>query len=192
MVPDCVEVVVREIVELMLYQPHQRRFELSMLPSSADPGLIEFLKAANAKIEQGICPSTADDAQERDSAGAWFNLCQDLPRCDSLEYTSRAPNGECYELTPTMPTVSRTLQYLLLGVQSTEHTAWRSLSDVAAFWNERHPESPMHIVEERKVHRSTLMDGSRITQNASVWVRSSGLHVELNPAHNGATCKHHR
>ena len=41
-VPDCVEVVVREIIELLLYDPDARGYDLARLPPDASPALQDF------------------------------------------------------------------------------------------------------------------------------------------------------
>jgi hypothetical protein len=56
-VPDCVEVVVREIIELLIFDHHQRGFDTSRLPSTADPSLAAFF--------------SSDFASSRAAAEAW-------------------------------------------------------------------------------------------------------------------------
>jgi len=126
-------------------------------------------------------------------------LCQDL-QCgvisrdattsEGLEYSNSAPQGELYELKPTMKTIARTLQHLLLG--AVWDPRWESLKDLAAFWNSQHPQHHMTVEEERRIVRSVTSDLHQVLQRATVAGGASDtvIHIELDPVKNMATCRH--
>lgn len=196
-VPDCVEVAVREITEMLLFNPHHRRFDTSRLPHTAAPALRRFFEASNSRLEAGALGKDVD----YEAAEEWFALCQNLPGAISnswgdtgghgLEYVSQTPEGKLFELKPTMRTISRALHQLLLG-GSTESKPWDSLESMAQFWNERQPQSVLSVCEERVIRRSLVSEGSSITQKVCVWLDGASLHIELDPAKNMATCRHVR
>ena len=200
-VPDCVEVCVREILEMLLFQRHRGLFDISLLPSTCQPALVNFFTSYNDKLNIGIL----DDIDRIEVCRDWFNLCQNLPggeiainstssRSDQpFEYVRRAPSGELYELKPTMATMARTLQQLLLGSKcGVGH--WKSLEDFAKFWNVSHPYLHIALSEKRVVERSAFSEGVKHLEIASLYQDASGLgmNIELNPSHNIATCRHHQ
>lgn len=200
-VPDCVEVCVREILEMLLFQRHRGFFDITLLPSTCHPDLMNFFIVYNAKLNGGIL----DNRDRIELCRFWFNSCQNLPggeiainstssRSDQpFEYVRKAPGGELYELKPTMATMARTLQQLLLGSKcGVEH--WKSLEDFANFWNVSHPHLHIALSEKRVVERSAFSEGVKHLEIASLYQDASGLgmNIELNPLHNIATCRHHQ
>lgn len=198
-VPDCVEVCVREMLEMLLYQRHKRLFDVSLLPSTTHPALVSFLVSYNAKLNSG----SLDERDRIVLCRDWFQLCQNLPggeiamiqssrRDQPLEYVRRAPGGELYELKPTMVTMARTLQQLLVGSKCVR--PWNSLEDFAKVWNCWHPHLHIDLSEKRIVERSPFSEGAKNLEIASLYQDASGLgmNIELNPLHNIATCRHHQ
>jgi len=120
--PDCVEMVVRELFDLLLYDPMRHAFDPSRLPPGASAAL-------RAHYEQRASGALADHA----AGAAWFPLCQGILGC---EYLSTAPSGERYEAAPSLSNVSRLAAHLLgvpLGEQPERR--WRSLVQIAELWN---------------------------------------------------------
>ena len=120
--PDCVEMVVRELFDLLLYDPMRHAFDPSRLPPGASAAL-------RAHYEQRASGALADHA----AGAAWFPLCQGVLGC---EYLSTAPSGERYEAAPSLSNVSRLAAHLLgvpLGEQPERR--WRSLVQIAELWN---------------------------------------------------------
>jgi len=116
-----------EVLEFLLYRPHQRQFDISGIPETAAPGLKAFFEASNKKLSGGVIhsgygdddanPNPNDDMleeeeEEEDLDQAWFELCQDLPvgalasdsgdAAHGLEYMRITPDGALYELKPTL------------------------------------------------------------------------------------------
>ena len=61
-VPDCVEVAVREILELLLFDPHRRAFDLSRLPASTTAAAVqELFEQANIRLENGAVGNSVLD-----------------------------------------------------------------------------------------------------------------------------------
>jgi len=196
-VADCVEVAMREVMELLLYQPHRRVYDVSLLPPTANPRIIRFFQDLNVRLQDS---SAVFEAGMLQSAHDWFTLCQNLPGAtpassvadDGLEYVSTAPGGELYELKPSMQTMARALHHFLLGEGFEK--PWDSLRDLAAFWNGHTQAATLTVAEERQIRRGLMSEDSVTLQRASLWHDSfgSGVHVELDAAHNMATCRHYR
>jgi hypothetical protein len=124
-VGDCVEVVLREVLDLVLYEPEAGRFRAERLPPGAPAPVRRFY---NALARASDCDS------EEDALGAsraWFALCQELP---GLEYISRAPAGERYELHPGMANVCGAL-CRLSGLEPGGGGALQRMEDFCAVWN---------------------------------------------------------
>ena len=61
-VPDCVEVAVREILELLLFDPHRQSFDLSLLPASTTAAAVQqFFGLANLRLENGAVGNSVLD-----------------------------------------------------------------------------------------------------------------------------------
>jgi len=108
---DCVEVVLREIFDLLLFDPEQLLWVPSRLPPTASPALLAFYQA----IPGDVTKASQD----------WYNLCQELRGCDYIEKT---PQGEPYELFPSLPNVAKAAG-ALLGQE------WTSLQQFEDGWN---------------------------------------------------------
>lgn len=51
--PDCVEVAVREVMELLLYDARSQLFDVSLLPPSTKPSIAAFFSSLNQRIARG-------------------------------------------------------------------------------------------------------------------------------------------
>ena len=146
--PDCVEVVVRELIEMLLYDPALRSFHLARLPTSCSPGVVQFFSHY----------SSGGFSTSQDASAAWHLLCQELPGC---EYLSRAPGGAAYELKPTTQTVARALG-VLLWPGDTKARHWRALEDVKERWNlachSRGAVPALAVKEGRRMSRSVMSE----------------------------------
>ena len=78
-VPDCVEVVVREILELVLFDTGARTFDTARLPPTTCPMVASFFAEHDSF------------ASPREASESWYSLCQELP---GAQYLQRAPGGE--------------------------------------------------------------------------------------------------
>lgn len=140
-VPDCVEVCVRELIEILIYDPSQRRFEHSRLPRTTLLSVRNFfvdLAAGKFAAHSGL------------ASQAWYPICQELPVC---EYLVRAPGGEKYELKPTMQNLSRALGSLLWP-EDRGISRWTRLEDAAQQWNSTQAFPRTNVAEKRVLHRS--------------------------------------
>ena len=89
--PDCVEVVIREIFDLLLFDKDESRFNPdARLPPTASPAVRAFYETygevhASADGSHGAAAGIDADALEADRSRRWFELCCALP---GVEYTS--------------------------------------------------------------------------------------------------------
>ena len=115
--PDCVEMLLREVFDLLLYDPATAAFEPGRLPDSAAAPLVShYERRASGAL-------TALDA-----GADWFPIAQGLPRCKYL--SSAPPDGAPYELHPRLANLAAAAGTLL------GHTGeCRSLSQLQALWN---------------------------------------------------------
>ena len=88
-VPDCVELAVREILELILYQPDRCAFDTSLLPTTAHPALLSFFRATDKQAEAD------SDKLQSELAFKWFNLCQNLGTGGHFEGEKTADDQVC-------------------------------------------------------------------------------------------------
>jgi hypothetical protein len=130
--PDCVEVVVREIVDLLLFDPATSCFDVTRLPPSANQALRAFYMQEAAESTEEV---------EATRSLQWFELCCALP---GVGYTATSPNNGVpdYELAPSLATVSLALGQLLFGPtgadglgKSSEPPTSRRLADFARDWD---------------------------------------------------------
>ena len=93
--PDCVEVVVREIIDYLLFDPQTMLFDETRLPVQASPMLKEFycgLNASKPEASESALFGYGDAALEvpmgiqGSAASRWFHICSALP--GGVEYTS--------------------------------------------------------------------------------------------------------
>jgi len=133
---DCVEVTIREIIDLLLWNEDIGAMDLLRLPSTASADLKAFYERLNLLQNQ---PDSAFDVGKE-----WFEILSGLPGCDYLAVGKAREIP--YELAPTMDNVARVCHYLLmqgsfsvtdstmdLGTSS-QASEWKSLEDVANGW----------------------------------------------------------
>ena len=147
--PDCVEVVVREVFELLLFrgddefdddEPRSDETRTKPSPASGSRGWFDatrFPPTADARVVAFFSHDDDrddDDDDDDDAArGAeWFALCSELDGCEYLATTPPSPGGggggRRYELAPTLANVRAVLGALLLA-----RDAPASDADAAAF-----------------------------------------------------------
>ena len=119
--PDCVEMLLRELFDLLLYNPATQTFEVERLPTSALPELLRHYQQRNS-----------GELLPEDAGAAWFPLCQD--HTGTCKYISSAPSGGAYELHPTLSNLSAAAG-VLLGRSDDNLDSLRS---VQAYWNGVH------------------------------------------------------
>jgi hypothetical protein len=139
-VTDCVEVTIREICDLLLWDDSTESFDLTRLAStSAGPASRRLLQLYNG-------PQEASGKQ-------WFGMLSDIPGCD---YLATSPSGKAYELAPTICNISKVLCRLLQGDpnQSDGRQDWTSLQDLSNVWTP----NELHIHQNTLTH--TLSTGT--------------------------------
>lgn len=104
---DCVEVVLRQTIDELLWCAMRRGFELRRLPVGAAPAVRAFYEELDG---------VATGGQVRAEEGAalsqrWFELCAQLRRATFL--SGSAEKGGQYELAPTLDNVVRSLAEML-------------------------------------------------------------------------------
>jgi hypothetical protein len=165
---DCVEMTVRELMDLLLWDETSGTFDLSRLPHTALPQLVE------------LYDHHADGAK-------WFQLLSNLPGCD---YISSSPNGTPYELTPTLANVANVTRLLLLGVDGDEHQRTVTLDSLATMWTH----TPLNVSTRISRHRPALGDElvTHEIANISLQGGKNGIELRLDKSHGICTVTHLR
>ncbi|KAG8470412.1 hypothetical protein KFE25_008833 [Diacronema lutheri] len=105
---DCVEVVLRQLLDWLLWCPTRGGFDLRRLPPNALPQVRAFWEAQ----AQGGSGSAAE--REAALGQRWFDVCARLRPCAFL--AGSAERGGAYELAPTLANLTAALS-ALLGVR---------------------------------------------------------------------------
>jgi hypothetical protein len=173
---DCVEVAVREIVYLLLWDgrpPGPGFLDVSRLPSTACSRMIELLKLESEYIK------TETNHENIDFGQAWFDVLSNRKEC---MYLSKSPSGKPYELAPTIEGIATALWLLLTaGKQSQlQQTTrpWRSLQELADFWSIHRPQNPLFVREDTLRH---LQSNDEVVEHETVTFgcRSSHRAIEI-------------
>jgi hypothetical protein len=183
--PDCVEVAVRELMDLLLWDEQVGSFNLNRLPVTAHPVLYQLYRPA-----MSTASSVAEQTQGRGQE--WFDALSSLNGC---EYLTNSPNGRTYELTPTMRNVAKVFQRLLIhhprnkgtiltSASSTRSSRgdWTTLNDLQEFWNSNaghrhHP--PLELSLGRLTHRAAMSDDIIVHEVATVWLDGSNKSMDI-------------
>ena len=136
--PDCVEVTVREVMDLLVWDGWT--WNTNRVPNTTHPDLIRIYKTQQNQMKDNVIqssPSTPTTETSlsgiEDIGQAWFNLLSDIPTCS---YLSQSPGGKKYELTPTLANVAEAARFLLHSNDNDQQSShWTSMEDVANFWN---------------------------------------------------------
>jgi len=178
--PDCVEVTVRELIDLLLWDEQQGSFDLSRLPSTAHPILYQLYRPHDTDkgSELEIFEQTQGRGQE------WFDALSNLNGC---EYLTRSANGKPYELTPTMRNVAKVFQRLFLhsSMGSSSGNDWTTLDDVGDFWNKKpslfgRVASPALQVSLGKLsHRAAMSDYIIVHEVAMISLEGSNMAMDI-------------
>lgn len=208
MKPDCVEVVLREIIDTLIFNPEKGALDAQMLPDCASFLIKDFYasfmegkisdiplkydeRGSKAKNKNSGSTFTLNETQsEQTSAGQrWFEVCSGLSSC---EYLTSGPEGQKYELKPGLVNVARALGELL-GAK----TKICCLKDFEMFWNSTAGRgAAAEIVTEEKVmsFRAPMSDTEMVHREMArilvlSHIRERLIEIELEPAHNLASAK---
>eukprot|EP00980_Cylindrotheca_fusiformis_P030368 scaffold24711_cov122-Cylindrotheca_fusiformis.AAC.4 len=130
-------------MDLLLWDEESGRFDLSRLPPNCSPELVAFYH----KLSKQITTEDSKNADHNDVGKEWFDLLSDLPGCDYFEVGP--DNGKPYELVPTMESVAKVCQHLLM--METSEKTWTSLHDLPKAWNKSPP--LLHVESDTLLHR---------------------------------------
>eukprot|EP00934_Nitzschia_sp_Nitz4_P005038 Nitzschia sp. Nitz4//scaffold36_size144017//76237//78126//NITZ4_003097-RA/size144017-processed-gene-0.48-mRNA-1//1//CDS//3329549489//5028//frame0 len=173
--PDCVEVSVRELFNLLLWDESTGEFAVDRLPPSTRPELVE------------LYARKVDDSKP--IGQAWFDMLSNISGCD---YLTKSPNGQPYELTPTLANVSHVVQ-ILLGLESS--SKWTTLEELAVSWNAVSMGGPtLHVTSRKTSHRGAMSDELQHHELATLHLEGAqnGIELKLDKAHGIATVSHVR
>jgi hypothetical protein len=180
--PDCVEVAVRELIDYLIWDDQAGKFDISRLPSSSCPELVDFYKRQNA-IEGGE---------------EWFHIMSDIPGC---LYLTSSPNGRPYELTPTLRNIAKVCQRLMynngsLSKPIEEDKDWESLSQLQEEWEHGDVQLSFDLITEKAkmssdIHVHEVVTVKRKGKRNAIemrlrcdWARNTGFatvtHLRLN------------
>lgn len=164
---DCVEVTVRELFDLLLWDESTGTFDLTRLPPTASPELV------------GLYEQQADGER-------WFQALSNLPGC---EYLMVSPNGKPYELSPTLANISEVTR-LLLGDSGGERAA--SLDNVSKLWGSQ--QKKLHVSVRLSRHRAALGEEMVTQEIATIFLEGgkNGIEMRLDRAHGICTVTHLR
>eukprot|EP00934_Nitzschia_sp_Nitz4_P005116 Nitzschia sp. Nitz4//scaffold22_size323478//247071//248783//NITZ4_000571-RA/size323478-processed-gene-0.114-mRNA-1//-1//CDS//3329543127//5106//frame0 len=177
--PDCVEVIVRELFNLLLWDELQGKFDVNRLPPNVCQQLIQLYH-----------PQCGNEADPKPIGQAWYDMLSNL---NGADYLAMSPNGLPYELTPTLANVSRVVQ-ILLGLSSTS-PKWRTLEEMAEAWNEVSRGAPPLRVSTRKTsHRGAISNDMQHHVLATLHLEGAqnGIELKLDRTHEHATVTHVR
>ena len=170
--PDCVEMLLRELFDLLLYNPATQTFEVERLPTSALPELLRHYEQRNS-----------GELLPEDAGAAWFPLCQD--HTGTCKYISSAPSGGAYELHPTLSNLSAAAG-VLLGRSDDNLDSLRS---VQAYWNGVHLQErsgseaqPIKLIVDESgsgPYRPQLSDTSRMRELVRLKLEGGRFGVEF-------------
>ena len=104
--PDCVEVLIREIIQVLIWDASTHTFDTSTLPSTTCPRVVNFFEKFNRN----------EFASAQHASREWFLLCQELPDCEYLEVASGGRRFEVWrkrrrEIKPVKPAVEPAHQH---------------------------------------------------------------------------------
>jgi hypothetical protein len=182
---DCVEVVVREVLNIILWDESRACFDLSRWPYRPSDELVQLY---GPEQQQGHHRPVVDMGQ------LWFNVLSNRPGCD---YLAVSPQGQAYELTPTMANVARVVQQLLLG-GGLDHagTEWTTLEELARTWNDaRRANTPrLTVTSSQRSFRPPLSDQLVHEEHATLFFDGSkyGITIKLDQRREFATVAHVR
>ena len=165
---DCVEVTVRELFDLLLWDEATGSFDLSRLPPTASQELIALYE------QQG-------DGER------WFHALSNLPGCD---YLMKSPNGKPYELTPTLANISEVTRLLLLGEGGERASSLDRVSEIVR--NCQHKK--LHVSARVSRHRAALGEEMVVQEIATAFLEGgkNGIEMRLDKAHGICTVTHLR
>jgi hypothetical protein len=177
-----VEVTVREMLDLLLWNEQSGSFDLTRLPPSASNELVALYQN-NGNGNDFSSSSSSSSASGKE----WFDLLSDMPGC---HYLSSSPNGKQYELTPTLANVTQVSRQLLFP-QTTTNEEWTSLEDLSTAWNTTTTtdtatatatgsnHNKLQVSFQKLTHRTAMSDLLLLHEIATLYVQGSNHAIEM-------------
>ena len=161
--PDCVEVAVRELMDLLLWDDETGNFDLSRLPLTASPILHELYRPIDQHTTKESIGNNDDFFSVQGGGKEWFDALSELPGCD---YLSVSPDGKHYELTPTLRNMAKVFRRLLLDREAppNEEDEWSSLHDLQSFWKAHNLQLSLGTL----AHKAGMSDDTIVYEVATV------------------------
>jgi hypothetical protein len=172
---DCVEVAVREILDLLLWDESQACFDFSRWPRASQE-LVQLYQQHGRPV--------SDEGQ------LWFDVLSSRPGCD---YLAVSPQGKPYELTPTMANVARVVQQLL-GFDTETESGWTTLEELASTWNELANTPLLRVTSSKRTFRPPMSDQLVHEEHSTLSLEGSkyGISIKLDKKREFATVAHIR
>ena len=162
-IPDCVEVVIREIIDQVLWDSRLLTLDMNRLPPECSPALRHFYDREVGEVQ--------DDTSQR--AAEFFDLCQNLPGCAYLRSTL---DGRDYELVPSLENLARVLGcacvHVCVCARAHAHVCCTKYS---------HPSTDLRLCTCVCTHHTQMFaggkggDGRRMDRTDSVKLSQGGL-----------------
>eukprot|EP01038_Epipyxis_sp_PR26KG_P012893 gene12893-17277_t len=184
--PDCVEVVLREIIESIIYDPSIQMVNPDFLPNTVLESVRKLYQTQY--IINNYDSDFLKSSELSNSFGQeWFNICSQLG--NGCEYLSITPKGKPYELRPTLRNICKALGLLLEGSQT-----WNTLHHLRNFLIKNNNNSLLFEVDEKIVSfRAPFSDTEMIHREIGI-IRYLDLNrelvIELEDSHGLASMRH--
>lgn len=154
---DCVEVTIREIFFLLLWDDKEGRLDFSRLPDTTSHLLKDLLTVESNHLDK------QNSLAHVDFGKAWFDLLSDRNQCI---YLAKSVSGLPFELAPTLEGISKVLWSLLVAGENPniQEKPWKSLNDLVKFWNQHNPGRRLYVQHDvlRHAYSNAAADGTII------------------------------
>ena len=199
---DCVEVMIREIFYLLLWDETQNQLAIETAATNATTTTNR--SSTNHRLPHTVRPELQQLLlQEKHNAfpsqqelgQAWFNLFSNIPHCD---YLATSPNGKQFELAPTVANISKVLWYLLMtgnnnipieddndeiNDRNNHPPMWTSLQELADYWSSVDGCSQQLFVRQDILRHEVAAGGSsnrnKVIEHEVVYLHHGGRAMEL-------------
>jgi len=198
---DCVEVMIREIFYLLLWDETQNQLAIETAATNATT---TNRSSTNRRLPHTLRPELQHLLlQEKHNAfpsqhelgQAWFDLFSNIPHCD---YLATSPNAKQFELAPTVANISKVLWYLLMTGEKTipieddndevndrnnHPPMWTSLQELADYWSSVDGCSQQLFVRQDILRHEVAAGGSstrnKVIEHEIVYLHHGGRAMEL-------------
>ena len=201
--PDCVEITVRELIDLLLWDERTGRFQIDRLPPSALPELRHLYTIDNQTNHNGNNGTINGIPDQQNQSPAvvdlgkeWHRMLSSIP---DIDYLATSPHGKSYELSPTIQNVAKVCQKLLypttLRTTNIENDKnelthkdkaelkqeqWTSLKQLQEAWNRNAPhEQQLQLALGTLKERAKVSGETLIHHVATMHLNQSSHAIEM-------------